>query len=98
MIVVITDEAEADLEHIGDYIARDNPRRAISFVSELIARCDELADMPLAFPLVPRYEHFGIRRRVHGQYLIFYRIGTERIDILHILNGAQDVDAVLFPE
>ena len=27
--------AIADLEGIGDYIARDNPRRAISFVAEL---------------------------------------------------------------
>lgn len=27
--------AEQDLEAIGDYIARDNPRRALSFVHEL---------------------------------------------------------------
>ncbi len=27
--------AEKDLEEIGDYIAIDNPRRAISFIAEL---------------------------------------------------------------
>lgn len=35
MIVVITDDAEADLERIGDDIAADNPPRAVTFVREL---------------------------------------------------------------
>jgi plasmid stabilization system protein ParE len=41
--IVITDEAYADIERIGDYIARDNPRRAISFVQELVEHCLGLA-------------------------------------------------------
>lgn len=97
MIVVLTDEAEADLEQIGDYIAADSPRRAVTFVQELVKRCQRLAEMPRAFPLVARYEHSGIRRRPYGEYLIFYRIGAERIDVLHVLNGAQDYEAILFP-
>jgi plasmid stabilization system protein ParE len=97
MIVEITTEAEADIEAIGDYIARDNPVRAASFVRELYRRCLEIAEMPKAWPVVPRYDHHGIRRRVHGRYLIFYRIGENQITILHILNGAQDVEAILFP-
>ena len=40
MNVHITDEAEADFEHIGDVIAADNPTRAVSFVRE------KLSDMP----------------------------------------------------
>lgn len=97
MIVIITDEARADLDRIGDFIAEDNPRRAASFVDELLDRCRRLADMPRAFPLVPRYEHYGVRRRVHGEFLIFYRIGIEQIDVLHVLNGAQNYEAILFP-
>ena len=31
--------AELDLEEIGDYIARDNPPRALSFIEEIRARC-----------------------------------------------------------
>ncbi|NGM44535.1 type II toxin-antitoxin system RelE/ParE family toxin [Rhodobacter sp. SGA-6-6] len=98
MIVELTAAAEADLEAIGDYIARDNPMRALSFVQELYRCCMELAEMPKAWPVMPRYEHHGIRRRVQGRYLIFYRIGEDRITILHVLNGAMDVEAVLFPE
>lgn len=98
MKVQITAEAEADLESIADYIARDNPARALSFVRELYQLCLEIADMPQAWPVVPRYEHHDVRRRIHGRYLIFYRIGTDRITILHILNGAMNVEAILFPD
>ena len=98
MKVDITSAAEADLEAIADYIARDNPMRALSFVRELYERCLDIAEMPAAWPIVPRYEHHGIRRRVHGRYLIFYRVSADCIIILHVLNGAMDVEAILFPE
>ena len=97
MIVELTAAAEADLEAIGDYIAQDNPVRALSFVRELSRSCFELADMPEAWPVIPRYEHQGVRRRVHGRYLMFYRVAEGRITILHVLNGAMDVEAILFP-
>ena len=44
----ITSAAEADLEEIADYIARDNPVRAMTFVRELYERCFDIADMPPA--------------------------------------------------
>jgi toxin ParE1/3/4 len=97
MIVELTAAAEADLEAIGDYIAQDNPARALSFVRELSRSCLELAEMPEACPIVSRYEHHGVRRRVHGRYLIFYRVAEGHIVILHVLNGAMDVEAILFP-
>jgi toxin ParE1/3/4 len=34
MIVELTAAAEADLEAIGDYIARENPIRALDFVHD----------------------------------------------------------------
>ncbi|MDR6449622.1 plasmid stabilization system protein ParE [Paraburkholderia terricola] len=99
MIVRILPAAEAELEAIGDYIARDNPLRAVSFVRELRDRCMGLADMPLAFPLVPRYEDRGVRHRVHGNYQIFYRVvgqPAERIDVIHVLHSARDSALILF--
>ncbi len=98
MKVVLTDEALRDLEEIGDYIARDNPERARTFVGELLAKARQLGDRPEAFPVVPRYAHLGVRRRVHGAYLIFYRLETERVTIIHVLHGARDCDALLFPD
>lgn len=97
MIVRLTAEAERDLEGIGDYIAADSPAAALRFIMELRDACLGLADFPARFPLVPRYEASGVRRRVHGNYLIFYRIEADAVTILHILNGAVDYEAILFP-
>lgn len=80
----------SDLEAIGDHIALDNPERAITFVQELRDKCLGLSALPRAFPLVPQYEALGIRKRTHGNYLIFYRVDEDQISVLHILNGAMD--------
>jgi len=97
MNVRITAEATADLESIGDRIARDSPRRAISFIQELRAKCLELANIPEGFPPVQHDEADGVRRRVHGAYLIFYRVRTDEVTVLHVLHGAMDYAAILPP-
>ncbi len=96
MKVRITAAAERDLEDIADYIARDNPIRALSFVGELREACLDLAHSALHFQLVPRYEHFGVRRRVHGNYLVFYRVEVDQVTVLHVLQGARDYAGLLF--
>ncbi len=99
MIVRFSPDARAELEAIGDYIARDTPHRAESYVAELRDKCEGLASMPLGFPLVPSYRASGIRLRVHGNYQIFYRVigePVEFIDILHIIHGTRDYGAMLF--
>lgn len=98
MRIVFADIAEMDLENIGDYIALSNPFRAVSFVREIRAKCLDLAEVPRAFPLLSKHESTGIRRRVHGSYLIFYRIGGDVVEILRILHGATEYERALFPE
>ena len=98
MIIVISDEAEADLEKIGDDIAADSPQRAVTFVRELREKCETLVDAPRGYPLVPRYEHVGIRRRPHGNYLIFYRVGIDAVEVVHVIHGAREYEKILFPE
>jgi toxin ParE1/3/4 len=53
--------------------------------------------MPRAYPLVPRYEKFGIRRTVYRDYLIFYRVHEQSVEIVHIFQGARDYETLLFP-
>ena len=98
MRVVFSDEAKADLEEIGDHIARDSPLRALSFTRELRAKAKQIGDMPRAFPLVPRYEYRNVRRRPYRDYLIFYRIADDGIFVVHILHSARDYEALLFSE
>lgn len=54
--------------------------------------------MPHAYPLVPRYAHLGVRRCVVRDYLIFYRVQSNLLEIIRIIHGAQDYDKLLFAE
>ena len=97
MKVVLTQEARDDLERIGDHIAEENPARARGFVRELLEAARGIGRTPRAFQQVPRYARHDVRRRVHGAYLIFYRIDEDGVSILHILHGSRDYEALLFP-
>jgi len=98
MKLVWTLAAQADLEEISDYIKADSPERAVSFINEIVDAGEAISDMPRAFPLVPRLEQRGIRRRSFGRYLIFYRIEAKSVQILHVAHGARDYIRSLFPD
>lgn len=95
MKVRLTAEAEHDLESIADWIALDDRERALGFIRELRDCCLGLASFPERFPLVPRYERHGIRHRVHGNYMIFYRVDDVEVIIIHVLHGAMDYGELL---
>ena len=96
MRVVVTEAAKQDLIEIGEFIRPHNPKRAETFVAELLKHCEALGDRPRAYPLVPRYEQHGVRRSVYRGYLVFYRINGEILEVLHILDGARDYENLLF--
>jgi toxin ParE1/3/4 len=95
--VILSRSAERDLEEIGDWIAQDNPERAASFVAELTEACRAIGSRPRAYPFVDRDRDPTLRRKVHGNYLIFYDIGASAVGILHILHGARDYARIIFP-
>jgi toxin ParE1/3/4 len=89
MRCTFTPKAEDDLAAIADWIAEDNPSRAVSFIREIRKRCDQVAEFPKASPeraeLGP-----GIRMTVHRDYLIFYREAAIGMIVLRVLHGARD--------
>lgn len=95
MKVVFSPRSEEDLEEIADFIARDSPRHAIRFIAEIRATCGKLADAPLGHELQAQLQT-GIRRAVHGRYLIFYSVNTDQIRVERILHGARDLKEDLF--
>ena len=95
MKVKFTARAELDFEQIGDAIAKEAPIRAATYVAELREACLSLADMPNAFPIIERYRKTGVRRRLFGNYLIFYRVRRDAIIIQFILHGARDYALLL---
>lgn len=95
MRVELSAPAESDLYEIGLFIASDNLERALTFTDELEATCRRPAEHPRRFPVIRRRSGFEIRRCVHRDYLILYRIDRERIVVLRIVNGAMDYESLL---
>ena len=89
--VLLSPEAAADLDDIAEWIARDDPVRALGFVDELERSCAGLAEFPesgRARPeLAPR-----LRSKPHGRYVIFYTPGAKTVRIERILHGARDLE------
>ena len=94
MKVSFTKQAENDLEQIADFIALDNPIRALSFIKELEQKSLAIADMPKAFPIVSELPELNIRRRVYQNYSIFFCIEVEGIFIVRILNSTMNYTAL----
>jgi toxin ParE1/3/4 len=92
MRVTLSPQAERDLEAIGDYIAADNPPRAVSFIAALRAQCAAMAKAPLAYRTRPELGA-GIRSCAHGNYVIFFTATKSRLNIVRILHGAMDIPA-----
>ncbi|MBW7922126.1 MAG: type II toxin-antitoxin system RelE/ParE family toxin [Rubellimicrobium sp.] len=84
----------ADLKEIGDYIARDNPVRARSFMRELNARMAEIARRPRSFPLRSDLGP-GLRAAQHGPYLIFFVETDATVRIVRVLHGARNLPQLL---
>lgn len=97
-LVFITAEAQRDLVEINAYLRREAPFQADDVLERLDRSCDDLAVHAMAFPLLPGRENRSVRRRVVYPYNVLYRVREDRVEILHVLHGARDVDRLLFPE
>jgi len=95
MKVTPSTQARQDLQAIRHYIEKDNPTRAVTFVEELRDIAKRIGDMSRAFPLVPRYEQHGIRRRSYKGYGLLYSVERDRIFIHRILGPGRDQERAL---
>jgi toxin ParE1/3/4 len=82
--------ARADLIEIGDFIALDNPARALSFIAEIEATMTTIAERPSSFPARNELAT-GLRSARHGRYLIFFVAGDVGVQIVRVLHGARDL-------
>lgn len=93
MLLRLTPLAEQDLESIADYIAIDNPHRAITFVRELRQR---IVLNPAGYRLRPELGK-DIRSCAYGHYVIFFEASASEVTIVRILHGARDLPAQFQP-
>lgn len=88
--------AEQDMEAIGDYIAQDNPVRAVSFTEELYQQCLLIAESPVIYRERPELGH-SVRSCAYGRYLIVFRVLDTEVRIERLLHGSRDI-STLFAE
>ena len=86
-----TDTARDHLRAIHAYIARNSPQYALRVVDRLTRRSQQIAEFPLSGSVVPEFEAPQIRQVLEGPYRIIYYIKPDRIDVLAVLHGAQQI-------
>ena len=82
--------AEQDMEAIGDYIARDNPVRAVSFVEDLYQQCLMIAESPAIYRERPELG-LSVRSCAYGRYLIVFRGLDTEVRVERLLHGSRDI-------
>lgn len=91
MKLTVSPLAERDIEAIGDYIAQDNPVRALSFIEELYRQCCLISESPWIYRERPELG-LSIRSCTYGRYLILYGTTDTEVRIERVLHGARDID------
>jgi addiction module RelE/StbE family toxin len=92
MSLTWSDVAEADLDDLYDYIARDVPYYAEQFVDRLIEAVGALKDHPRLGRRVPEADdREDVRELIFQGYRIIYLIASEHVHILTIIHGSRDL-------
>lgn len=87
---IISQPAIRDLESISSYFADVNVEAGEKFLQGFSKRCQQLA----SFPNIGRsYDDLqvGLRGLPLERYVILYRATEDRIEIVRVLNGRQDL-------
>jgi len=94
-----TPQTRDDLVEIAQYIARNDLRAAMRFLDAAERTFEQLAGSPelgarseFLSPFLAGVRRWRIRKFEH--YLIFYRPVSGGIEVIRVLHGARDIDAV----
>ena len=98
--LIIRDEADADVDDIARFIARDNVDAGRRFYDAVLHDLQLLAAMPrigakrhARDPRLKDLRSWPVRG--YRNYLIFYLALDDGVDALRILHGARDVDRII---
>ena len=89
--LIWTETAWIDLQNIADYIARDSPYYAASFVREIRDHARSLSRMAMRGHVVPEIGDKQIRELTIRSYRLIYRVEKSRVAVLAIVYGARDL-------
>lgn len=89
--------AQSDLLEISDYIAKDSPKRALSFVEKFDKRIGLLEQHPLLgrTPRHPKLREYGYRVLIVESSLAFYIIRGHTIEIHRVVHGSRNLNHLI---
>jgi toxin ParE1/3/4 len=97
--VFFTDDAQADLQDLYDYIAEhDAPAKADAVLDKLEALVDSLSQFPERGAVTKELREIGIRdyREVYFKpYRVIYRLLNSQVYVYLIVDGRRDMQTVL---
>jgi plasmid stabilization system protein ParE len=93
MRVELSQFIEADLEAIADWIAEDNPPRAVTFIREIREAFRRIGDGPQHYQLRPDVGE-DARLAVVGNYIILFRVDGQVVRIERVVFGGRDLPAI----
>ena len=98
--LVLSPSAEEDIVEIGEFIARRNPERSVTFVRELREFMQAVADAPGIGRVrddLAGQPHSIIFRRY--PYVVYYEpLPSSGVQILRVLHGARDHKQIFGPD
>ena len=94
-LVIFAPRAESDLDEILGDIACDKPTAAVKFVAKIRRTCSQLGKQPLMGQARPEFAGGDLRAFPVRPYVIFYRVRGQQVEIVRVLHGARDLDALL---
>ncbi|MFZ4619500.1 MAG: type II toxin-antitoxin system RelE/ParE family toxin [Bacteroidota bacterium] len=89
--------AQEDLNNIFDWVAKDSPARALSFVDKIDKRISALS-LSSHLGRTPRnakLREYGYRVLILDSYLVFYVIHERTIQIHRIVHASRNLDHLI---
>ena len=90
MRVELSPCVEGDLEAIADWIAQDNPRRAVTFIREIHETFLRIGEGPLLYQLRPEIGE-DARAAIVGRYLILFWTDGQFVRIERVVFGGRNL-------
>jgi toxin ParE1/3/4 len=92
---ILSPKFKCDLEEIADWIAQDNPRRAIRVLQEIRTQLRKIARNPMHYQVRPEIGDDS-RLAVVGRYVLLFWIDGAMVRFERVVYGGRDLPA-LYP-
>ena len=93
--IVKSPQYDSDLTEIRDHIAQHNPVAADAVVMAIERTIDLLGEFPRIGTPCPHLAP-ALRRTRWREYLIYYRVREDRVEIVRTLHGRRNITATMF--